>query len=91
MNRCNQRNSTEHQHELAARLLRLQDEERRRIARELHDTTGQTLCGLKLAIKFLQKSISTTPEVMKAFEEIYSLVDEALRAQKKSLQNISGV
>jgi len=32
--------------ELSSRLIHLQDEERRRLARELHDTTGQTLAGL---------------------------------------------
>jgi signal transduction histidine kinase len=35
------RKKTEQQlRELSARLLRLQDEERRRIARDLHDSTG---------------------------------------------------
>ena len=34
--------------ELSARLLQLQDEERRRIARELHDSVGQTLAALSM-------------------------------------------
>jgi PAS domain S-box-containing protein len=35
---------------LSARVLRIQDEERRRIARELHDDLGQTLAGLKMIL-----------------------------------------
>src|SRR6202035_3491488 len=36
--------------ELSARLLRLQDEERRRIARELHNSVGQTLAALSMEL-----------------------------------------
>jgi signal transduction histidine kinase len=42
--------------QLSARLLRLQDVERRRIARELHDGLGQYLVGLKLNIDILRES-----------------------------------
>jgi len=34
--------------ELTGKLLRLQDDERRRIARELHDSTGQMLAAMKM-------------------------------------------
>jgi PAS domain S-box-containing protein len=43
--------------ELSATLLRAQDEERRRIARELHDGTGQTLVALILALTALKKKV----------------------------------
>jgi signal transduction histidine kinase len=39
---------------LSGRLLQLQDEERRRIARELHDTTAQSLAALGLNLDLLQ-------------------------------------
>ncbi len=36
--------------QLSAELMRLQDEERRRIGRDLHDSTGQTLAALELGL-----------------------------------------
>lgn len=44
--------------QLSSRLLGLQDSERRRLARELHDTVGQYLMALKLNVGILKK----TPE-----------------------------
>jgi len=41
--------------ELSARLLQIQDEERRRIARDLHDSTGQSLAALTMNLDKLQK------------------------------------
>jgi signal transduction histidine kinase len=42
------------QRALNAKLLTLQDEERRKFARELHDSVGQHLAALKMAISILQ-------------------------------------
>jgi len=41
---------------LSLRLLRLQDTERRRIARELHDSLGQYLVGLKINVEMIRQS-----------------------------------
>jgi two-component system, NarL family, sensor kinase len=38
---------------LTARLLNLQDQERRRIAREIHDSLGQYLAGLKISLDMM--------------------------------------
>ena len=42
-------------HQLSARLLELQDEERRRIARELHDTTAQSIFAVTMNLTRLQE------------------------------------
>ena len=42
--------------QLSSRLLNLQDTERRRIARELHDSLGQYLVGLKLNVDMVRRS-----------------------------------
>jgi len=43
-------------HLLSAELIRLQDEERRRIGRDLHDATGGALAALELGLAQLQQS-----------------------------------
>jgi len=45
---------------LSGRLLRLQDEERRRIAGDLHDSTGQDLVALATTLNQLQASIPSS-------------------------------
>ena len=50
------RNAEEALRKLSGRLLGIQDQERRRIARELHDSLGQYLAGLKIAIEMLNNS-----------------------------------
>jgi signal transduction histidine kinase len=57
----------------------IQDEERRRIARDLHDSAGQLLCALKMAIASLRHLGKTLPDISKLADEMDSLSDEALR------------
>ncbi len=51
---------------LSARLLNLQDQERRRIAREIHDSLGQYLVGLKITIEMLGDSATKNKESLVA-------------------------
>jgi signal transduction histidine kinase len=51
-----ERKNAESYRMLSARILELQDVERRKIARELHDSVGQFLAGLKLNLGRLQRN-----------------------------------
>ena len=44
--------------DLSVRLLRVQDDERRRIARDLHDSTGQALTALKLELASIERELA---------------------------------
>jgi PAS domain S-box-containing protein len=61
--------------ELSWRLLRTQDEERRHIARELHDSAGQTLTvlGMNLA-RLVQKASQNSPDLVNDAETIQDMV-----------------
>lgn len=53
---------------LSGRLLQLQDEERRRIARELHDAVGQELAMIKMTLEGGQKKADLKPAVQQSIE-----------------------
>ena len=62
--------------ELSARLLQLQDEERRRIARELHDSVGQLLVGLTMNLSAARADIDRLSKTATALTDSEALVQE---------------
>lgn len=69
--------------QLSARLLQLQDEERRRIARDLHDTTGQKLVVLSMTLDRLARlpelGKSEAQEALKESREVAEKISEEIR------------
>jgi len=69
--------------QLSGRLLQLQDEERRRIARDLHDTTGQKIAALSMSLDRVARLLdSHKPERKEALDEgreIVKMIGEEIR------------
>src|SRR5678816_2919133 len=69
------RRTEEKLRELSLSVLRIQDEERRRVARDLHDSAGQTLAALKMTLSVLGHGVSRYPQTT----DLLGLADQALR------------
>jgi two-component system, NarL family, sensor kinase len=69
--------------QLSARLLKLQDEERRRIARDLHDTTGQKIAVLSMTLDRLAKLVdirkADVKEALTESRDVVGKIGEEIR------------
>src|ERR1700688_5170156 len=72
------RKTEEKLRELSLIVLRIQDEERRRVARDLHDTVGPTLTALKITLRTLENAVARYPQTVDFFPELNGLADQAL-------------
>jgi PAS domain S-box-containing protein len=71
------RSNEESLRQLSARLLKLQDEERRHIARDLHDITGQKLAAQAMALaKVLRKAAGLDQESQRLLVECVTLSNQ---------------
>jgi signal transduction histidine kinase len=62
---------------LSARLLHLQDAERRKVARELHDSIGQYFVSLKMNFDLLRQGVSQE-EMERVFADCVTLLDRGI-------------
>jgi PAS domain S-box-containing protein len=70
---------------LSQRLIRLQDDERRRIARELHDSTGQSLAALRMHLE----KISATPCLPESVGATLREAEETCQSCSTEIRTIS--
>jgi PAS domain S-box-containing protein len=77
---------SEHLRMLSQRLLQAQDEERRRVARELHDSAGQTLTVLSMGLAQLaQKAARSAPDLATDAE----MIEETVRQLHREIRTTS--
>ena len=72
----------------AAKLIAAQEEERRRIARELHDEVGQVLGALKVEIEVAQRSLAAAGGLPGVLSEAQSIADGAIKTVRTITQQL---
>lgn len=65
--------------DLLRRMVRVQEEERRRISRELHDQCGQEVTAMRLSLKSMEESMVTHAASDQHFENLRKLLDQLAR------------
>lgn len=73
------KSSNEQINELSTQLLALQEEERQRIARELHDSTAQHLVAVSIGLSHLGRRPGRGETESQLIEQIDGMVDKALK------------
>lgn len=86
--RLSQRLSAENTHrDLSISLMRAQDDERRRVARELHDSTGQYLSALTLAIDAARSHQDLPAASIRKLEEAAQIINHC-SAEVRTLSHL---
>ena len=74
--------------ELSAHLLRVQEEERKHISRELHDETGQGLMVTRLYLGMLESSLRSRSSQVK-IQEALAVVDRTIEGLRRMIARLS--
>jgi signal transduction histidine kinase len=73
--------------ELSARLMQLQDDERRRIARELHDSVGQLLAALAMNLSAVRNDVERLTETAAMLSDSETLVQD-MSAEVRTISHL---
>lgn len=77
------RKSYEELRNLSAYLQQIREEERAKIAREIHDELGQALTAIKMDISYLFKKYKDHHSVSEKANSIFSVIDSTIQAIKR--------
>lgn len=73
---------------LAAHIEVNREEERRRIARELHDETGQLLTALRMELSYARKRSTGNAELVQSLDRLEDLVNQTLTSTRELVHEL---
>jgi len=85
------RASSERLQALARKLVKIQENERYHIARELHDEAGQALSSLKLSLGILEQDSECPPSISNQLGELKSVADGVLEELRRLAMDLRPV
>jgi len=77
------RRSVDQLRALAARVQDAREEERKRLAREIHDELGQALTSIKIDLSSLIHEFPPEPQQLKRIESISTIVDQTIKSARR--------
>ena len=77
------------QQDISRHLVRAQEEERKRISRELHDDTGQALMLLRMHLGSLAVESHSHAEVEQVAQEALTLLDQTIEGLRRTIARLS--
>ncbi len=87
------RRSEEQLQTLSSNLLTAQEQERQRIARELHDELGQAMAALKMQVGAIERHLPTTPpeRIQKECQEVREFINGIIESVRRLSRDLSPV
>jgi PAS domain S-box-containing protein len=73
---------------LASQLLRAQEDERKRIAREMHDSIGSSLSAVKFCVENVAAQLTENPEVRESFMTLSRAMEQAIDESRRIMTDL---
>ncbi|HAA54759.1 MAG TPA: hypothetical protein DCE42_08370 [Myxococcales bacterium] len=74
---------------LSAQMMTLQEEERRGIARELHDSAGQALTAIRIHLQLIPQQLAQPKRVEEIVEQTITMTDQTLQEIRHAVMMLS--
>jgi PAS domain S-box-containing protein len=73
---------------LASQLLRAQEDERKRIAREIHDSIGSSLSAVKFCVEHVASQLGDNPKVIQSFTGLSTALGQAIDDSRRIMTDL---